>query len=266
MKSKTIIPILILLIIITISIIYNTLPRLQLNGPQNMVISYRDEYEEQGVIVKNATGNYMSKIKIDSNIDTKKIGNYYVDYSLKIGGKTLHVRRNVKVVDDINPVIKLKGEQIIKISINKQYIEPGYIAIDEYDGDITNKVQITGEIDAENYGEYVLTYKATDNGWIITLGGLMIQKKRIAETISAFTADGSVYKAELALGSWDEPFGVIYGAIPALEDCTANVWTGPVTDTDRTSGGTALIYQGAATAAVINLSLFGIGGTGSGNQ
>ena len=163
MKSKTIIPILILLIIITISIIYNTLPRLQLNGPQNMVISYRDEYEEQGVIVKNATGNYMSKIKIDSNIDTKKIGNYYVDYSLKIGGKTLHVRRNVKVVDDINPVIKLKGEQIIKISINKQYIEPGYIAIDEYDGDITNKVQITGEIDAENYGEYVLTYKATDN-------------------------------------------------------------------------------------------------------
>ncbi len=163
MKSKTIIPILILLIIITISIIYNTLPRLQLNGPQNMVISYRDEYEEQGVIVKNATGNYMSKIKIDSNIDTKKIGNYYVDYSLKIGGKTLHVRRNVKVIDDINPVIKLKGEQIIKMSINKQYIEPGYIAIDEYDGDITNKVQITGEIDAENYGEYVLTYKATDN-------------------------------------------------------------------------------------------------------
>ena len=163
MKSKTIIPILILLIIITISIIYNTLPRLQLNGPQNMVISYRDEYEEQGVIVKNATGNYMSKIKIDSNIDTKKIGNYYVDYSLKIGGKTLHVRRNVKVIDDINPVIKLKGEQIIKMSINKQYIEPGYTAIDEYDGDITDKVQITGEIDAENYGEYVLTYKATDN-------------------------------------------------------------------------------------------------------
>lgn len=163
MKSKIIIPILILLIIITISIIYNTLPRLQLNGPQNMVISYRDEYEEQGVIVKNATGNYMSKIKIDSNIDTKKIGNYYVDYSLKIGGKTLHVRRNVKVIDDINPVIKLKGEQIIKMSINKQYIEPGYTAIDEYDGDITNKVQITGEIDAENYGEYVLTYKATDN-------------------------------------------------------------------------------------------------------
>ena len=49
------------------------------------------------------------------------------------------------------------------MSINKQYVEPGYTAIDEYDGDITNKVQITGEIDTENYGEYILTYKTTDN-------------------------------------------------------------------------------------------------------
>ena len=162
-NSKIIIPILTLLLIITISIIYNTLPRLQLNGPHNITLSYREDYEEQGVIIKNATGNNTSKIKIDNNIDTKKIGNYYIDYSLKLGGKTLHVRRNVKIVDDINPVIELKGEQITKISKDKKYIEPGYIAIDEYDGDITDKVQIIGEIDTEKYGEYVLTYKVTDN-------------------------------------------------------------------------------------------------------
>ena len=49
------------------------------------------------------------------------------------------------------------------MSINKQYIEPGFIATDEYDGDLTEKVQVIGEIDTENYGEYVLTYKVTDN-------------------------------------------------------------------------------------------------------
>lgn len=162
-NSKIIIPLLFLAIIITISIIYNTLPRLQLNGPHNITLSYREEYEEQGVIIKNATGNYTSKIKIDNNIDTKKIGNYYIDYSLKLGGKTLHVRRNVKIIDDIAPVIKLEGEQITKISKDKKYIEPGYKALDEYDGDITNKVQIIGEIDTEKYGEYVITYKVLDN-------------------------------------------------------------------------------------------------------
>ena len=164
MKNKImIIPIIIIVTFIIISFIYNTYPRLQLNGPSNMILSYRDNYEEQGVIIKNATGNYMSKVKIDSNIDTKRIGNYYIDYSLNLKGKTLHVRRNVKIVDDIPPIIKLKGNQITEMSIGKDYIEPGFIATDEYDGDLTEKVQTQGEVDTETYGEYVITYRVTDN-------------------------------------------------------------------------------------------------------
>ncbi len=159
---KRILPLIIIIAVITISVIYNTLPRLQLNGLENMVISYRDEYQEPGVIVKNATGNYMSKIKIDSNIDTKTLGNYYIDYSLKLKGRTLHVRRNVKIIDDIAPVIKLKGNQIQEMSIKTEYKEQGFQAIDEYEGDITPKVEIQGKIDTENYGEYILTYKVED--------------------------------------------------------------------------------------------------------
>lgn len=163
MKYKTIFTITIIIIIITISVIYTTCPRLQLNGSPNITMSYREKYEEAGVIVKNANGNYMSKIKIENNIDTTKIGNYYIDYSLKLKGKNLHVRRNIKIIDNISPVIKLKGNQIIEMSINTEYKEPGYTAIDEYDGDITDKVEIKGKIDTENYGEYVLTYKVKDN-------------------------------------------------------------------------------------------------------
>lgn len=164
MKKTTLITsIIIFTAIIIISIIYNTLPRLQLNGSKNITISYRQKYEEPGVIVKNANSKYMSRIRIDSNLDTKTIGNYYIDYSLKISGKTLHVRRNIKVIDDISPVIKLNGDQIIELSINKEYIEPGYTAQDEYDGDITNKVEVIGEVDTKKYGEYAIKYKVTDN-------------------------------------------------------------------------------------------------------
>lgn len=168
MKKRTIIFISITVLIIIVSIIYNTFPRLQLNGSKNITMSYRDEYEEAGVIVKNATGNNMSKIKIDNNIDKTKIGNYYVDYSLKIGTKTLRVRRNVKVIDDISPVIKLNGNQIIEISINSEYKESGFTAVDEYDGDITDKVEIIGEVNSEKYGEYVITYKVHDNSNNVT--------------------------------------------------------------------------------------------------
>lgn len=163
--KKNILTILILLaltILVSISVIYNTLPRLQLNGSKNMTLSYRNKYDEPGVIVKNANGNYINKVKIENNIEPNKIGNYYIDYSLKIGFRKLHVRRSVKIIDDISPVIKLKGEQIIELPIKQEYIEPGYKAYDEYDGDITEKVKIYNNIDKENYGEYIVTYEIAD--------------------------------------------------------------------------------------------------------
>lgn len=164
MKNKSILILITLTtIIVIVSIIYTTFPRLQLNGSKNMVISYREKYEEPGVIIKNANSNYLSKIKIESNIDTTIIGNYYVDYSLKIGYRNLQLRRNIRVIDDIAPVIKLKGNQIVELSIREEYEESGYIATDEYDGDLTDKVEIIGEVNNEEYGEYVIKYRVKDN-------------------------------------------------------------------------------------------------------
>ena len=164
MKTRTlIISLLILLTIIIISIIYTTVPRLELNGVQNMTISYREIYEEPGVILKNANVKYLNKLKIGDNIEQQKIGTYHVDYTLKLGARTLRRRRNIKIIDDISPIIKLDGDQIMEISINKEYIEPGYKAIDEYDGDITEKVEVSGKVDTTNYGEYIIKYKVKDN-------------------------------------------------------------------------------------------------------
>lgn len=162
MKKTTIIIIIIIAILITTSIIYTTYPRLQLNGSKNMIISYKEKFEDPGVIIKNAYGNYMSKIKIESNIENNKIGSYYVDYSLKIGKKTLHVKRNVKIIDDISPIIKLKGEKIITIYQNEKYEDPGFSAVDEIDGDLTHNVEINGKVNTEKVGEYIIKYKVED--------------------------------------------------------------------------------------------------------
>lgn len=164
MKTRTlIISLIILITVIIISIIYTTIPRLELNGVQNMTISYRETYEEPGVILKNANTKYLNRLKIEDNIEPKKLGIYHVDYTLKLGTRTLKRRRNIKVIDDISPTIKLDGNQIMKISINKEYIEPGYKATDEYDGDITENVEVTGKVDTTNYGEYIIKYKVKDS-------------------------------------------------------------------------------------------------------
>ena len=169
MKTRTlIISLIILIITIIISVIYTTVPRLELNGIQNMTLSYRDVYEEPGVILKNANTKYLNKVQIENNIENDKIGNYYVDYTLKLGSKLLKKRRNVKIIDDVAPVIKIEGNQIIEMSINKEYKEPGYKAMDEYDGELTDRVEVLGEVDTENYGEYIIKYRVKDNSNNIT--------------------------------------------------------------------------------------------------
>ena len=67
MKKITIIIILIIIITIIISIIYNNTPRLELNGKQNVTLSYREEYMEPGVIIKNANNKNRKQYKHKKN-------------------------------------------------------------------------------------------------------------------------------------------------------------------------------------------------------
>lgn len=164
MKIKKIIYItVILLLVIVISIVYNTFPRLELNGSKNIIMNYNETYIEQGVILKNAKESYINKIQIKNNVIPNKIGVYAVEYSLKLGNKKLYVKRNVKVVDKVKPNIILKEDKEITIKLNENYIDPGYIAYDEYDGNITEKVEKNGNVNIDKVGEYVITYKVEDS-------------------------------------------------------------------------------------------------------
>ncbi len=164
MKNKiTIIGLIILTIIITISVIYNVVPRLQLNGNKKIVLTYNQEYEEPGIIVKNANKKYLNKVKIENNIDKNKIGNYEIIYKLKIGKKILIKKRIVEIIDNIQPVIKLKGKETIELPINTEYIEQGFEAYDEYDGNLNEKVKITTDLDTRKEGQYKITYEVEDS-------------------------------------------------------------------------------------------------------
>ena len=48
------------------------------------------------------------------------------------------------------------------INVGDEYVELGATAIDDIDGDITEKIIISGEVDAETAGTYTVTYTVTD--------------------------------------------------------------------------------------------------------
>ncbi len=64
--------------------------------------------------------------------------------------------------DKDDPVIKLIGASPYKIPLNSTYIEPGYSASDDKDGDITDKVNVTDSIDVNQVGTYIVEYSVKD--------------------------------------------------------------------------------------------------------
>jgi hypothetical protein len=60
------------------------------------------------------------------------------------------------------PIIKIIGEDTVFIYQDSSYIDLGCKATDDIDGDITNKVIITGSVDAATIGKYIIKYNVKD--------------------------------------------------------------------------------------------------------
>lgn len=60
------------------------------------------------------------------------------------------------------PVLTLLGEESMEIPARSTFFEPGFSAIDDFDGDISEKVTVCGNVDVNLCGTYLLTYTAED--------------------------------------------------------------------------------------------------------
>ena len=91
------------------------------------------------------------------------------------------ISNQIVIIDNEPPVITLK-EDTITIVENTNYIEPGYEAIDNIDGDITNQVTTTTNLDISIPGTYQVTYEVIDshdNKTTITRT-VIVEKKKIS--------------------------------------------------------------------------------------
>src|SRR5699024_2967688 len=57
-------------------------------------------------------------------------------------------------VDEVAPEITLNGDNPMELEVGETYQEPGATAEDDVDGDISDNIEISGEVDTEEPGEY----------------------------------------------------------------------------------------------------------------
>lgn len=97
--------------------------------------------------------------RFTSNIQPKKEGIYSVTFTYKRYKRAM----KIEVKDTGKPNITLIEGEVIKLPINEKYVEPGYEAIDNLDGNITDKVKVEGIVDETKVGRYTLIYTVKDS-------------------------------------------------------------------------------------------------------
>jgi peptidoglycan/xylan/chitin deacetylase (PgdA/CDA1 family) len=115
-------------------------------------------YVEEGF---SATDNYDGDITSQVvSIEKDGIVTYTVSDS---SGNTATAERKIIYKDVIAPVITLTNGPSISLNRGKDFVDPGFKAVDECDGDISASVTVEGTVDGHTYGTYTLTYRVTDS-------------------------------------------------------------------------------------------------------
>ncbi|MDD6387669.1 MAG: polysaccharide deacetylase family protein [Bacilli bacterium] len=149
MKKKKILIIVFLIFIIILTFLICA--QIRLKGKTVITLNYDEVYEEPGY-------SSLFKVKVTNNIKNNKVGKYKVTYKNFLFKKY----RTVEIVDEVKPVITLIDDNVT-ILLNEEYKEPGYKAQDEYDGDLTDKVEIISGLKNNQVGTYKITYKVIDS-------------------------------------------------------------------------------------------------------
>ena len=198
-RKMKIIYTLILFVLVTVCIILcliNKEPIFKLKGNNNIIMEINTNYKEYGYSAKYLNKDISDKVKITSNLNNKKVGNYQITYTLNFRNKEYKKVRTINVIDSSDvvsnilgegkieicpndeyneneenvirrdsdkPKISLKGYQSSTMYVGNTYFEAGYNADDNCDGDITDKVSIEGHIDTNKVGKYELVYSVSDS-------------------------------------------------------------------------------------------------------
>ena len=65
------------------------------------------------------------------------------------------------------PIVTLSGPNTIVLATGEAFTDPGAMATDPQDGDISARIVVTGEVNTTEPGDYMLTYNVADNDTIL---------------------------------------------------------------------------------------------------
>lgn len=181
-----------IILIICLIIVFNNIKKDFKIIMKTKIIQVNEEFNNEfKAYYKNV--DVTDNVIVNTNLDISKAGTYKLEYKYVKGGTTYIITKKIKVVDNVCPEITLKGGKEIIIMINDSFVDPGFVALDNSDGDITSLVNVTGNVDTSKEGEYIIKYKVKDqsnNETEVERKVIVIKNSPLNLNIKEFNLDG----------------------------------------------------------------------------
>ena len=170
-----------------------TSPVITLIGSANVLVTQGESYVDEGArAIDDVDGDLTSRITVSGSVDTTTIGNYTLTYSVSdSSGNSATVSRTITVVaegsDVTAPVITITGNAILDVTQYETYVDAGATATDDVDGDITALIEVSGSVDTNTIGTYIITYSVSDSA-----GNLATATRNVNVVEAVVCANGEV--------------------------------------------------------------------------
>lgn len=133
-------------------------PEITLTSDPNVFTIPGESYHEEGFAAYDDYDGDITERVVRSERDG--IVFYEVTDS---SGNIARAERPIVYHDPIAPELTLTGESALSLELGSTYTEPGYTATDNCDGDITDRVTVSGSVDTSAAGTYTLVYTVKDS-------------------------------------------------------------------------------------------------------
>ncbi len=137
-----------------------TPPVITMAGDDPMTNECHTAFTDPGATATDNCSGVMSLVT-NNFVDPNGIGIYTIQYiATDAAGNSATNNRTVYVVDAIPPVVTLNGAASMTVECHGGFADPGASANDSCAGDLS--VSVSGSVDPNSPGTYVLLYSATD--------------------------------------------------------------------------------------------------------
>lgn len=125
-----------------------------------------------GVVCVDSFGNYTdvgfsATDNVDGDISANVVVSLVDDnlvYTVSdTAGNLTTALRPVVFTNTISPTIELIGDNPVHVPFNEAYVDAGFVATDDIDGDITSRVSVNGIIDTSVSGKNTILYEVLDS-------------------------------------------------------------------------------------------------------